>query len=69
MRLLIEDWDRVCRGSDGEDDEIWPAWSKCSDAREYVREMGLMDVSIRNSRAKDTRGLLALMVTLHGVFM
>ncbi|CAE7267533.1 unnamed protein product [Symbiodinium sp. CCMP2592] len=52
VRLLVEDWDRVQRTDQNPDDDIWPAWSRCVDAREYVKEMGIMDISISRFTGK-----------------
>ncbi|CAE7633410.1 RE1 [Symbiodinium sp. CCMP2592] len=47
VRLLVEDLHRVQRDQrDGVEESMWPAWSMCKDAKEYMAEMGIVDISI-----------------------
>ena len=45
-KLLVEDLDRAQREQGEGQDSLWPAWSLCTDAKEYMKEMGIVDISI-----------------------
>ncbi|CAE7538500.1 GIP [Symbiodinium sp. CCMP2592] len=46
VRLLVEDLDRVQRDQRDGVESMWPAWSMCKDAKEYMAEMEIVDISI-----------------------
>ena len=48
VHLFVEDLHKVEKWNDvaGPADNLWPPWTKCKDTREYLDEMGLLDVSV-----------------------
>ncbi|CAE7720332.1 TY1B-A [Symbiodinium necroappetens] len=48
VNLFVEDLDKVEKWNDdaGPADSLWPPWTRCKDTREYLDEMGLLDVSV-----------------------
>ncbi|CAE7455790.1 GIP [Symbiodinium sp. CCMP2592] len=55
VRLLVEDLDRVQRDQRDGVESMWPAWSMCKDAKEYMVEMGIVDISISEFTGKQHR--------------
>ncbi|CAE7270838.1 GIP [Symbiodinium sp. CCMP2592] len=46
VRLMVEDLHRRVSPEGKAHAEVWPAWSCCRDAQDYMTEMGIMDISV-----------------------